>query len=130
MRKIVSILFLLLTGIAVMLHAAIPHHHHSKVFTYVIESLGEDTQRLFSHHVADYSHYEIGNLNVAIHHVQQTATSLHVQSPAVCIPATDNNLSPADPPHYVSVMPKPYLVSDYSAIIVNSLGLRAPPSYC
>lgn len=127
MKKVISILFLLLAGIAVMLHAAIPHHHHGKAFTYVVGFLGEDSQHFFNHHELRYSHYDLGQVEVFIQRAQQLTASVYME-PAVAVAATTvDDLSLSIGECDVSVMQKPYVAFGYTAVIIHSFGLRAPP---
>jgi len=124
MKKIISLLFLLLTSIVVVVHAVVPHHHHHKLFTSVVDFLGEDTSSLFNHHDAKF-----------VHHVNEVVVSAYYQAekPMVDVsvlqtyPIDDSFLYQANHLSAIPIVLKPYSAFNYSAVVINSLGLRAPP---
>ena len=122
MKKIISILFLLLTSIAVVVDAVVPHHHHNKLFTSAISFLGEDTNTLFDHHDAKFIHH-ISNAVIYVYDAQQSTADV---LPLQACPIDNSPLYQADL-YGISVILKPYLAFGYPAVIINSLGLRAPP---
>lgn len=123
MKKIISILFLLLTSIAVVVHAVVPHHHHNKIFTSVVDFLGEDTNSLFNHHDVKFVHH-VNDVVISTYHTQQSTVDV---LPLYTHPIGDLIFHQADYLSGIPIILKPYLTFSYSAVITNSLGLRAPP---
>lgn len=123
MKKTISILFLLLTSIAVVVHAVVPHHHHNKLFTSAISFLGEGTSTLFDHHDDAKFIHHVSDVVISVYDAQQSTVDV---LPLQACPIDNSLLYQADL-YGIPIILKPYLASGYPAVIINSLGLRAPP---
>ena len=49
MRSLTTIFLVLLANLAMLVHAVVPHHHHNKLFSAVVNLLDEDSQQAFNH---------------------------------------------------------------------------------
>ena len=106
-----------------MVHAVVPHHHHNKIFTSVVDFLGEDTNSLFNHHDVKFDHH-VNDVVISTYHTQQSTVDV---LPLYTHPIGDLIFHQADYLSGIPIILKPYLTFSYSAVITNSLGLRAPP---
>ncbi len=62
MSRRIPIMLIMLANMLILAHAIVPHHHHNKVFTAIVNVLDEDSQNLFNHEHGFLSHHEVDEL--------------------------------------------------------------------
>lgn len=106
----------LLTGLVVLVHVIVPHHHHADEILFEVSPV--------EHH--EHSGNFLDEQVIGAATVEQDADAICFE--CVCSPATStsftfSNLEAKKQQSYVSV----YLNSLYSYFVCHSGGLRAPP---
>lgn len=79
----------------------------------------------FNHHDARFAHHIVDTTVFTYHVLQKT---VDIPSLQAC-PVNDDILCPSDYQSGIPIDLKPYPAFGYSTVIINSLGLRAPPRY-
>lgn len=132
MKKIASILLLLFTGALALVHAAVPHTHHHRIFSLAVDLLDEHAKEKFDHHAnfgiqqgySDYLLLPVYQVELPTDDHVQLQTDWDFQS----VSAIENV-----PPdirvffHLLPITQKPYTAFSHTAFVANSCGLRAPP---
>lgn len=140
-RRVLSPALFLLSIILIMVHGVIPHSHHNRLFSSVVDFLGEDAQKTFDHHNSDSDvsdknkgqtlFFEIG-FHEQFYTVNQTVTNQDNSQ------INDNSVIYSyfivpDTPDIGIILPSehavhtPYVVNVHMSFASNALGLRAPP---
>lgn len=138
MKKIVNILFLMLTTLFVA-HAVMPHHHHNSMIC-IERSHCADDKKAHEHSEETNQHQHDGNKDTQTCILKQIIiTNLNNQTQKVCKCVNCNNNFPiiliailfSDFDYYsVKITDFSYfhiIQSDYSVFVPKCFGLRAPP---
>ena len=122
MKRVLSLSFFLLTGIVILAHAIIPHHHHNG-----ISFISEATQ---PEHDDEHENCLFSKVYIRVSNDKQTfrlhdfdfdlLASVLILSSDVIIPQTNDDVC-------FTFRQRPYLLFDYTEFITRSSGLRAPP---
>ncbi len=136
MSRKVSILFIFLANMIILVHAAIPHHHHNRIFVAVVSMFDSDLLEFLNH-----SHdVNIPGFHGAID--DKPIVTLVSNLPQDCAKYLSTTyffyaydlFIAADNPDKLKLFPSelpsdstPYIFKAHTDCIVNPICLRAPP---
>ncbi len=138
MRKIVSILCLLVANAFLLAHTIIPHHHHDIAAVCIINTSCTDAEEDHGHHHNSESHQHEGQDSFnectaydAFIRQSNEQFSLIIDNhslPLFCQLFLVNSIVKINEFEGLPFDYKPYLLSYHSQFLTHSLGLRAPPT--
>jgi hypothetical protein len=123
MKRALSLSFLFLTGVIILAHAVIPHHHHDGVPDVTIHHERDGN-------IPDYGTYECWLLTVVkarMSNDKQICQTHGYNFNLLTYLFSDNSIPQVKDDIGQPFSQKPYLQSFHTAYISQSLGLRAPP---
>jgi len=126
LKKVISLIFLLLAGMIILAHAVIPHHHHNGI------SFISST----THHTNDDEQNDtqeiclLSKVYLRLSNDKQTFQLYNFDFdllPYLLTLFSDENIPPIDDTTSLLFRHQPYILLNYTKFIACSKGLRAPP---
>lgn len=130
MKKVLHYMLIVVTGVLVLAHAVIPHHHHAAVFTAMVERMGGDVVAEFNKMHEEHFHHQDFKMISSFDKLLETKSFNHLSKPSCDIRPFLVGISGEEPLLDASAdESKLYSPPDCAlrSVCMHVRGLRAPP---